>query len=107
MQLEEIVTRLSVIKTQILGWPDNVSHEDPTADPDVVFLKIEANLKQLLEVVSSLDKLTQQKMEPILQEFRDEIIQHYEKTQERLEELKAELGHGRLHVKAIKAYSKT
>ncbi len=106
MQLEEIITRLSAIKIQILGWPDNVTDQNPATDPDAAFVKIEENLKQLLEVVGSLDKETKQKMDPILQEFRDEIVEHYKKTQERLEELKGELGHGKLHVKAIKAYSK-
>ncbi len=106
MQLEEIITRLSLIKTQILGWPDNVTNADPMADPDAVFLKIEENLKQLLNIVSNMDQPMQEKMEVVLREFREEIVVHYQKTQERLEELKSELGQGKQHIKAIKAYSK-
>lgn len=106
MQLEDIITRLSAIKTQILGWPDNVINESTVIDPDAAFLKIEENLKQLLDVISSMDQPMREKMDSSLQEFRNEISEHYQRTQERLEELKAQLGHGKQHVKAIKAYSK-
>ena len=50
MQLEEIITRLSAIKIEILGWPDNVTDQNPATDPDAAFVKIEENLKQLLSL---------------------------------------------------------
>jgi DNA repair exonuclease SbcCD ATPase subunit len=106
MQLEEIIARLNTIKAQILGWPGNVINENPRVDPDIVFSKIEADLKQLLDQISPMEQPMRERIDSSLQEFKSEISEHYQNTKERLEELKTQLGHGKHHAKAIKAYSK-